>query len=384
ADHTISMDGAGRRKFLGSPAYAAPEQFDPAAGPDTPALDWYAFGAVVFRALTGRRPGSPRKASSFDPRHLSRAWDPLLDALLEPDPAKRLSDPAAVLRGLRRVERLPAPRRIARNLVAFWSLCLLAGLAAGLAIYGPRRLREKIGWEAESPPQSTVRRSNGSTVQRTIVDADSGPPTRPQPVPGILGLVQSPAFTNPVTDFSVPDTERGLWIPTRKWQIPAGTENFLPVGAATNRLRLVWCPVPEDSPEAPDPSLAPGFWILDRPVSQELAALVLNHLAESRSDPVARPEDPRRGEWPAAIGGEAIEPLLVSMTRFAGIPIDLLAFSVPTPGQLLVAENVLREHGGTLPPGDVWTSELLSLAAPPGSSFMNLQPVLRPYPKLSR
>ena len=289
-----------------------------------------------------------------------------------------------MLRGLRRVERLPAPRRIARNLVAFWSLCLLAGLAAGLAIYGPRRLREKIGGEADSSPPSTVRRSDGSTVQRPNGEADSGPLTPPQPVPGILGLVQSPAFTNPVTDFSVPDTERGLWIPTRKWQIPAGTENFLPVGAETNRLRFVWCPVPADSPEAPDPSLAPGFWILDRPVSLELAALVLNHLAESRSDPVARPEDPRRGEWPAAIGGEAIEPLLVSMTRFAGIPIDLLAFSVPTPGQLLVAENVLREHGGTLPSGDVWTSDLLSLAAPPGSSFMNLQPVLRPYPNLSR
>ena len=64
APDSISLDESGSRKFLGSPAYAAPEQFDPAAGAAGPALDWYAFGAVLCRALTGHRPGSP----SLSPR----------------------------------------------------------------------------------------------------------------------------------------------------------------------------------------------------------------------------------------------------------------------------------------------------------------------------
>ena len=125
---SISLDGEGRAKFLGSPAYAAPEQFDPAAGPAGPALDWYSFGAVLCRALTGHRPGSPRRPSSFDPRHVSRAWDPFLAALLEPDPARRVSDTAEILRALDRVERRMAVRPARRTAVL--ATVLVAAVAA--------------------------------------------------------------------------------------------------------------------------------------------------------------------------------------------------------------------------------------------------------------
>ncbi|MBQ3809967.1 MAG: serine/threonine protein kinase [Kiritimatiellae bacterium] len=143
---SISLDGEGRAKFLGSPAYAAPEQFDPGA-PATPAMDWYSFGAVLCRALTGHRPGSPRKPSSFDPGHVSRAWDPFLSALLEPDPARRLSEAAAVLRALDRVER----RMSGRSPVRLVALPVLAVCAAACAAAYLRRA------EPASPAEPTVR-----------------------------------------------------------------------------------------------------------------------------------------------------------------------------------------------------------------------------------
>ena len=132
AASTVSLDGEGRAKFLGSPAYAAPEQFDPAAGPAGPALDWYSFGAVLCRALTGHRPGSPRRPSSFDPRHVSRAWDPFLAALLEPDPARRVSETAEILRALDRVERRMAGHA---TLPVFVGVAALAAVCAAAAYF---------------------------------------------------------------------------------------------------------------------------------------------------------------------------------------------------------------------------------------------------------
>ena len=126
---SISLDGEGRAKFLGSPAYAAPEQFDPATAA-TPATDWYSFGAVLCRALTGHRPGSPRRPSSFDPRHVSRAWDPFLAALLEPDPARRVSETAAVLRWLDRIERAVSGRAARRAAALVLVACAVVCAAA--------------------------------------------------------------------------------------------------------------------------------------------------------------------------------------------------------------------------------------------------------------
>ncbi|MBQ6102427.1 MAG: hypothetical protein IJL06_02025, partial [Kiritimatiellae bacterium] len=159
AASTVSLDGEGRAKFLGSPAYAAPEQFDPAAGPAGPALDWYSFGAVLCRALTGHRPGSPRKPSSFDPRHVSRAWDPFLAALLEPDPARRVSDTAEILRALDRVERRMAVRPARRATVLAAVLVAAVAAAAHLRQAEPAKPQEPDDAEPASratawPPDS--------------------------------------------------------------------------------------------------------------------------------------------------------------------------------------------------------------------------------------
>ena len=49
-DQTMSLQSA---RFAGTPVYAAPEQF---SAKTTSASDWYAFGVMLFEALTGKRP----------------------------------------------------------------------------------------------------------------------------------------------------------------------------------------------------------------------------------------------------------------------------------------------------------------------------------------
>ena len=122
ADFGVASHPSGGAGFAGTPDYAAPEQRRGA--PPAPAMDWYAFGAVLFEALAGERPRGGERPSSYDPRRISRRWDALLGALLEPDPARRLADGAAIAAALRRLQ---LPRRI-RALQ--WGVALLHATAA--------------------------------------------------------------------------------------------------------------------------------------------------------------------------------------------------------------------------------------------------------------
>ena len=381
---TLSVDSAGRRKFIGSPSYAAPEQFDSDAGPDAPALDWYSFGAVLYRALTGHRPGSPRKASSFDPRHLSRAWDRLLDLLLEPDPARRLARPDAILRALDRVERLPAPRRFLRLLAAFWTLCLLFGLAVGTAIYGPRRLRETSGEADSRPPTSVSAAETGGEADsrppssvptaETGGEADSRPPSPPQPVPGVLGVVQSAAFQNPVTDFSRPVADAGEWFGLTP--PPAtGTRKTLALGAAPDRLTLVWCP--------PHPKAAPnGFWILESGIDPELACEIHDNFPDDPDFRVWQSE-PRYPMLEAHFGLSSATDLLEKLNAIAGFG-DSAHFEFPTMMQIDYAKQVYPPLSVSIPNGDMWFSEFaaaFSVSSGGDMVFMPLQPILVPGPR---
>lgn len=364
---TLSVDSAGRRKFIGSPSYAAPEQFDSDAGPDAPALDWYSFGAVLYRALTGHRPGSPRKASSFDPRHLSRAWDRLLDSLLEPDPARRLARPDAILRALDRVERLPAPRRFLRLLVAFWTLCLLFGLAVGTAIYGPRLLHETTG-EADSRPPSSV------PVAETSGVAVSRPPSSPEAVPGVLGVVQSATFPNPVTDFSRPVADAGEWFGLTPPPAP-GTRKTLALGAAPDRLTLVWCP--------PHPKAAPnGFWLLESGVDPQLACEIHDNFPDDPDFRVWQPE-PRYPMLEAHFGLSSATDLLERLNALAGFG-DAAHFAFPTTMQIAYAKQVYPPLSASIPLEDQWFDEYavaFSVSSGRDMAFMPLQPILVPGPR---
>ena len=153
---TISLDESGRRKFLGSPAYAAPELFR--GGAATPALDWYSFGAVLYEALTGEKPRSLRAPSSYDPDRISKAWDRFLSALLDSDPSRRLADPAAIFRALDRIARRPARSRHRRIIVLLFPV-----IAAVLAIASQRGggLQSAVENQGEGGLQSAVENDNG-------------------------------------------------------------------------------------------------------------------------------------------------------------------------------------------------------------------------------
>ncbi len=105
--------GDGRTRagaFIGTPEYAAPEQFE--GQPPTPAADLYAAGAVFHALLTGRPSFTPTNrmdtTRSLDellvaipPRlaHAGPAWraaQAVLDATMQPDPAARADGDALV------------------------------------------------------------------------------------------------------------------------------------------------------------------------------------------------------------------------------------------------------------------------------------------------
>jgi tRNA A-37 threonylcarbamoyl transferase component Bud32/tetratricopeptide (TPR) repeat protein len=106
------------RAIVGTVAYMAPEQA--ASGPIGPKCDWYAFGVMLFQALTGRLPfeGPPvdvmidkQRRPAPSPKELNAAVPPELDALcvalLKTQPGER-PEGADVLKALGAVV-APAP-----------------------------------------------------------------------------------------------------------------------------------------------------------------------------------------------------------------------------------------------------------------------------------
>lgn len=130
-------------EFMGTLAYAAPEQFSDSAHIDSPA-DVYALGVMLYEALTGRQPHdssvdfsallrSVQESEPCHPRTLRRDMDRDLETIilrcLDRDPARRYSTAGDLTDDLDRyLEGKPIlARRDRPAYVAYRKLCRLAG-----------------------------------------------------------------------------------------------------------------------------------------------------------------------------------------------------------------------------------------------------------------
>jgi hypothetical protein len=126
---TVSLTGA----FVGTPAYASPEQF--AGMPVDIRSDLYSLGVTLWQMLTGQPPfqGSPADVmhkhlhAPLALKRLRTGPQPavaLLEALLEKDPARRFQTPSELLQALPTAtaaidaERAFTRRRLRKGLVA--------------------------------------------------------------------------------------------------------------------------------------------------------------------------------------------------------------------------------------------------------------------------
>lgn len=132
-----SLTQAGVR--LGTPSYAAPEQFPTAQAADARA-DQYGLGATLYFLLTGQPPGEPL---SF-PADVPEPVRAIVTRLLAMDPAKRFPSAAAVAQALAPWSDQAARRRhFGRR--KFAVATVLAALAIGAAL-----------WLNTRPPKSPV------------------------------------------------------------------------------------------------------------------------------------------------------------------------------------------------------------------------------------
>jgi serine/threonine protein kinase len=133
--------------FLGTPKYAAPEQFHSGAVPES---DIFSLGIVAYECLCARMPDRTKSQSI---RTTGVAVDPRIDALvmrlLAMDPAER-PNAQALLRELEALENRAAPRK--KRSLRIPALAAALALSGGGAWWWLQREEPEIATEIVPPP----------------------------------------------------------------------------------------------------------------------------------------------------------------------------------------------------------------------------------------
>ena len=329
----ISIDDAGNRRFLGSPSYASPEQSDTEKAADpTPAMDAYALGATLYEALTGHRTRLPQPPSSVNPGSISRAWNPLLGAMLADDPEERMVDMRAIARALSRIASGGGVRRLWMPLVAIAAIGALSAYAFFVLHGHDHKVAEP--YEASTPTTNTA-----------VADVSAVPS-----VATVTNVV-------PQADSVAGATDAADWFPSDG--VPAGHVRTLPLVGST--LRLAWCP--------PDPQIAPfGFWVASAPLSNAQVWMLRDRFNSLHSDSTDSDGALGDGDFPAMVPWNDAKTLLVKLDnatniRYRGLLRGIvgddhsLRFAFPTQAQYEYAARICAGCGLTILADDIWTRD---------------------------
>ncbi|MFF2653920.1 protein kinase [Streptomyces sp. NPDC058045] len=178
ADPGATADRLTQTGFIvGTPPYMAPEQ---ARGFPEPRSDLYGLGCLLFELITGRLPFRAPDTVGYLSAHLTQeppapssvspgipaAWDALLLALLDKDPAQRPPDAAGLSRALRRLT--PGPTRPEAELAPakreFGTTIPPSTAATGSPEDRKPEDRKPEDRDAGTPAAAPARRSGGTTA----------------------------------------------------------------------------------------------------------------------------------------------------------------------------------------------------------------------------
>lgn len=213
---TMSLSRTG--EILGSPPYMSPEQF---RGSDVDArTDQYAFGCILYEALTGRRPfeGSdvaelmyghlfltPPTPEGIDaPPKVAAALSSIVQRCLRKHPDDRFADVAELAEHLARVDRDPVPvfvpadrpslppaTRPERRSRLLWLAPLVAGAVAGLVFVAVGPWRD--GPHEPAPLPATTEGPNPNHAPATTPAPGTSPHLAPDGVPSASAPTTRPA-----------------------------------------------------------------------------------------------------------------------------------------------------------------------------------------------
>ncbi|HEX8671286.1 MAG TPA: serine/threonine-protein kinase [Longimicrobium sp.] len=152
-----------------TPGFAAPEQ--EAGDPTTPATDVYALALTAVAALAGGSVADPAATlDALDREHPALAA--LLRRALDPDPARRFPDCAAMGDALRQLAPLTKPSPVRRQTNRAALVAMLAVVALGVALWAwsrPRAAPAPVETEAEAvaAARAVFREVNASAGRMT-------------------------------------------------------------------------------------------------------------------------------------------------------------------------------------------------------------------------